>query len=135
MIIKDPLRFTRYREKMNYISEMIEDLPDTSEDKLVKRGIYYSIQTAIESLIDLIAMVVKDLGCEVKDDYSNIELVADRLKLGKEIIEKTQKANGLRNVLVHRYNGVDDKIFRSSLEDVKQLLIDWLDALEEFIKK
>jgi uncharacterized protein YutE (UPF0331/DUF86 family) len=64
----DEIRLKRYRDKINYIVDNIKDLPIKPNNIFEKRGIFYSIQTAIESVIDLVAMLVKDLGIQVKDD-------------------------------------------------------------------
>ena len=55
-------------------------------------------------------MIIKDEGKLVTDDYSNIENVGKILKLKNEEIALLKRANGLRNVLVHEYNGVVDEL-------------------------
>ena len=48
----DELRIKRYRDKIQHIFEYIQDLPLEPKNELEKRGIFYSLQTSIESLID-----------------------------------------------------------------------------------
>ena len=48
--------------------------------------------------------------------------------------EKLNRANGLRKILVHRYNGVDDQIILNSVSEIKKLLFQWLDIIEGVIK-
>jgi len=50
-------------------------------------------------MVDLIAMLVKDLGVQVKDDNINISEIIKIKKLNPELGEKLKKANGLRNSL------------------------------------
>jgi len=61
-------------------------------------------------------MIAKEEGVLVKDDYSNL----DRLKtlLAPDVIENLKRANGLRNVLVHEYNGVDDTLAFERAQEV-----------------
>ncbi len=58
----DELRIKRYRDKINHVVEYIKDLPIVPKNELEKRRIFYSLQTSIEATIDLIAMLIKDLG-------------------------------------------------------------------------
>ncbi len=126
----DEIRFKRYRDKINFIIDNIKDLPIDPKNKFEKRGIFYSLQTAIESIMDLIAMLVKDLGIQVKDDASNISEIVKKKDLELEIGEQLKKANGLRNILVHRYNDIDEQIIMNSVDPVKNLLFKWLDIVE-----
>ncbi|MHA1659019.1 MAG: DUF86 domain-containing protein [Promethearchaeota archaeon] len=113
------LRLKRYRDKINYIIDNIKDLPLKSDNKFIKRGVFYSIQTSIESLIDLVAMLVKDLGIQVKDDETNISELIINKNLNPELGNKLKKANGLRNILVHRYNSVEDQIILDSAKKLR----------------
>ena len=129
----DELRLKRYRDKINFIIDNIKDLPIKPNNVFEKRGIFYSIQTAIESVIDLVAMLVKDLGIQVKDDETNINEIIEKRNLNPELGKKLRKANGLRNILVHRYNNVEDQIILDSVEEIKELLYKWIDIVEEII--
>jgi uncharacterized protein YutE (UPF0331/DUF86 family) len=70
----------------------------------------------LESLGDLSAMMAREEGKLVKDDYTNL----DGLKpfLEPETIKNLKKANGLRNVLVHEYNGIMDELAFESMKEV-----------------
>ncbi|MHA1192386.1 MAG: DUF86 domain-containing protein [Promethearchaeota archaeon] len=129
----DELRIKRYRDKINFIVNYIKDLPFDPKSELEKRGIFYSLQTSIESTMDLIAMLIKDLGIQVKDDSTNISEIVKLRKLNPELGDKLKKANGLRNIIVHRYNEVDEHIILKSVKEVKDLLFHWIDILEEIL--
>ncbi|MBD3254175.1 MAG: DUF86 domain-containing protein [Candidatus Lokiarchaeota archaeon] len=126
----DEIRFKRYKEKINYIINNINDLPFKPKNKFEKRGIFYSLQTSIESIVDLVAMTVKDLGSEVKDDATNIDFLTQQRDINLELAENLKKANGLRNLLVHRYNDIDEKIIMDSVKEIKTLLLDWIEQIE-----
>ena len=126
----DELRIKRYKDKINYIIDNIKDLPTEPKNELEKRGIFYSLQTSIESTIDLTAMLVKDIGIPVKDDASNIDNIIKKRKLDPELGEKLNKANGMRNILANRYNEIDEQIILNSVKDVKDVLLKWLDVIE-----
>lgn len=131
----DELRIKRYKDKINFIVNYIKDLPFDPKSELEKRGIFYSLQTSIESTMDLIAMLIKDLGIQVKDDSTNISEIVKLRKLNLELGDKLKKANGLRNIIVHRYNEVDEHIILKSVKEVKDLLFHWIDILEEILSE
>lgn len=74
-------RLIRYQEKIRFVLSRIEDLSYQPKNNLEKYGIFYSIQSIIDAIIDIIAMIVKDLGYFVQDDYSNIDILIGIKKL------------------------------------------------------
>ncbi|KKK43911.1 hypothetical protein LCGC14_1208940 [marine sediment metagenome] len=131
----DELRIKRYRDKINHVVEYIKDLPIVPKNELEKRGIFYSLQTSIEATIDLIAMLIKDLGIQVKDDNTNITKIVNKRKLEPEFGEKLKKANGMRNIIVHRYNDFEEQIILNSVGEIKDLLSKWLNVVEETLNE
>ena len=131
----DELRSKRYRDKIQHIFNYIQELPLEPKNELEKRGIFYSLQTSIEAMVDLIAMLVKDLGIQVKDDNINISEIVKVRNIDFELGEKLKKANGLRNIIVHRYNEIDEQIILESVGEVKTLLLRWIEIIEECINE
>ena len=131
----DDLRVKRYNDKINYITNSIQLFSTIPKNELEKRGIFYTIQTSIESLIDLIAMIVKDLGIPVNDDEKNISELINRRKIDPELGEDLKKANGMRNILVHRYNKIEEETIFESEKKIKKLLLEWLKIIEEIFNE
>ena len=131
----DELRSKRYRDKIQHIFNYIQELPLEPKNELEKRGIFYSLQTSIEAMVDLIAILGKDLGIQVKDDNINISEIVKVRNLDFELGKKLKKANGLRNIIVHRYNEIDEQIILESVEEVKTLLLRWIEIIEECINE
>lgn len=131
----DELRIKRYRDKINHVVDYIKDLPIEPKNELEKRGIFYSLQTSIEVIVDLIAMLTKDLGIQVKDDNTNISEIVKKRELKSELGEKLKKANGMRNIIVHRYNDFEEQIILNSVEEIKDLLTKWINVVEEIINE
>ncbi|KKN07124.1 hypothetical protein LCGC14_1070330 [marine sediment metagenome] len=129
----DEIRIKRYRDKINHITDYIKDLPLEPKNELEKRGIFYSLQTSIESMVDLVAMLVKDSGIPVKEDYANISEIVKNKNLKPELGEKLKEANSLRNLLVHRYNSFEERIILDSVKEIKALLFKWIDIVEEIL--
>jgi len=127
----DEFRKKRYRDKFNYITDNLKCLTVTPRTELEKKGVLYSVHTIIESVIDLVAMFIKDLGYQVEDDQKNISLLVKKLNLEPELEIELKKANGLRNILVHRYNGVDEEMVLNSVDEVIRITSKWLEIFEK----
>ncbi len=65
-------RIERYRDKMNYVVRNMESVQKDAESELELGGIFYGLHTAIAASMDMVAMLLKDMGDVVRDDYSNI---------------------------------------------------------------
>jgi len=80
-------------------------------------------------------MLLKDLGFRVEDDYSNIEKLVELKVIDEELGEKLKTCNGLRNWLVHRYNRIDTKIVLESVDEVKGILMKFIERVEGILNE
>jgi len=114
-------RIKRYSDKIEYLSQTIENLcvwiDGIDSKEFVERinlqkqyGIYHAFQIGIDGITDLVAMMVKDLRTIPKDVYSNIKIIGNKKIISSNLGAKLREANGLRNRIVHDYNGLDDRI-------------------------
>ncbi|MFB6245519.1 MAG: DUF86 domain-containing protein [Candidatus Nanohaloarchaea archaeon] len=120
-------REERYREKLEKLEELIRDLEewhtgakDLLKDKAMRRAVYKSFQEAAEVVSDLCAMYLSDAGKVLGDDSDNIEKAAGDL-FDSGLRDGMLEVNGLRNRVVHDYNGFDD---RTALESIPSRLGD-----------
>ena len=79
-------------------------------------------------------MLVKDFGFAVEDDYKNLEIIGNKLNLEEKLILALKKANGLRNVLVHEYNGIIDEQAYESIVELLPFLRKFEERVREWIK-
>lgn len=84
--------------------------------------------------MDICAMLTKDLGRRVEDDYSNIEHLYEIGVLDRALADRLKMCNGLRNWLVHRYNRVDKKLVLESVDKVKETLLEFIRRVEDALK-
>ncbi|WP_456370968.1 DUF86 domain-containing protein [Geoglobus sp.] len=117
------MRRKRYLEKLEWIEEEVSftagmDLNGNVE----RRAVLYSILTAVEAAMDIVAMLLKDLGFEVWDDYSNIKKLVDEGVLSEEDADLLRRFNGLRNAIAHHYNHLDLKKVEEAIESMGELL-------------
>ena len=130
----DESRLARYREEMEYVVDALESIREP-RTQLELSGVFYNLITSIEASMDLIAMLLRDLGERVEDDYTNVDKLVELGILSEELGESLKKCNGLRNWLVHRYNRVDQELVMESVEEVKEALYSLLRRLEEILNE
>lgn len=116
-------RRERYEEKLGYAEESLlrlrDWLPDADKDEKSFIASTKAFQEYVEALTDVFAMIIKDEGLIPKDDYSNIEKLLEKGVLSDDESNVCKELNGLRNVVIHKYNSVDKSQF---IENANTLL-------------
>ncbi len=108
-----------------------ERLPETYEDfasldVLVKDGIFKRIEFIIERMFDTLFLICKLKGYVPNDDMDCVRYLEEKGVLSSEISEKLRLMKGFRNILVHRYGNLDERLsfenIRSGLKDIHAFL-------------
>jgi len=89
--------------------------------------------TAIESAMDIGAMLVRHLGEVPVDDRHNIRILIERGLLDEQLGTNLLRCNALRDVLVHKYNGIDDERVLESISEVDSILRAYIRTVGEII--
>lgn len=130
-------RIKRYKEKITVIetrrNNIFSWISETDEKSVL--AVYKAFQEVVESFTDLFAMMLKDMGEIVEDDYSNIEALERTNLLNQKQAAVMKEANGLRNRLVHEYNGLERQTARISMEEINDEMEDILTKVRSWIKK
>jgi len=136
-------RISRYKDKLNIISERKQDIEewvsgydssDFIEDKKTRLAVYKSFQELVEASFDIAAMACKDLKIIPKDDYSNIDLLFEKKFINRSLKNYLSESNGLRNRLVHRYNGLDDSLAFDSIMEHLTSILDFSEVIEKWLR-
>ncbi len=96
--------------------ELINDNFPASFDEfqnlgIVKDGIYKRIEYAIENLIDIFYIINADLELGIpEDDSSMIDNLEAKSIISISVRNLMKNMKGFRNVVVHRYGKIDDKL-------------------------
>jgi len=128
----DNERKDRYLSKMGFIIEKLYTLPDEidSLEELEIDGVLYRVQTSIDATLDIVAMMVRDIGIEVEDDYENIEILKNKKVIDPKLADELKKLNGLRNAIAHKYENLNIELILNNLETVKEQLREFIDSIE-----
>ncbi len=121
-------KLAELEDKQEFILENLGAEREFLRNRILRKAMYKEFQELVEIITDLSAMAVKDEGKVVEDDYSNLEKLSRILGCEEKLIEDLKKANGLRNILIHEYNGIID---RQSYNSIKSIL----PSIDEFRKK
>ena len=131
-VIRSDIIRTKIKEMEESIRLVEEHLPDTFEEfsdlGLIKDGIYKRMEFAIENVFDICAIINTDLelGIPSEDEDIIANLVKNKILSG-EMREKLKAMRGFRNIVVHRYGGIDDMI---TFEILKGNLLDFYAFIE-----
>jgi len=129
-------RKEQYNRKLEFIIDKLSYLPDNVEENIFfVDALFYRLQVSIDAAMDIIAMLCKDLGITVKDDYSNIDELGDLDLFKKELLRNLRRLNGVRNVLMHRYNKIDEQQIISEKENFVKMLKEFARQVEKVINE
>jgi len=135
------VRRKRYSEKLEWVEKEISFMSELAEhamkDEVSKRAILYSLQTAVEAVMDIVAMLVKDVGLEVEDDYTNISKLVDERIIDEEEGATLRRFNGLRNAIAHHYNHLDLSRVEEALnfvDDLYRIAVKLVKTAESFVE-
>ncbi len=134
------VRKTIIRTKLKEIEESIklveENTPESFEEfsrlGLVKDGIYKRLEFSIENIFDICSILNSDLKLGVPSEDEDIfdNLLRENI-IDEKLGEKLRSMKAFRNILVHRYGKIDDKI---AFNILKKHLPDFYDFMEKIEK-
>jgi len=123
--------------KIRKIALLLKYIDDLSKHKTISFENYLKNHYEIERLLELLVETASDLTMHIltiKDDSVPTNYRSSFLRLGeiklipKKLSENLAKFAGMRNILVHGYEKVDDKIIHNS---IKQAIVDFSKFVEE----
>jgi uncharacterized protein YutE (UPF0331/DUF86 family) len=104
-------------------------------DPIWLRGVKYTFVTAIEACVDVAQHICAAEGWGPPADNGDaIRLLAKHGVLPTGLADSVRRAVGFRNVLVHEYVEVDDKVVISRLADLSDLE-NFVRAVAEYVSR
>lgn len=130
-------RKKRYKEKIEFAEKRLMEVEEWINDESEKGKLssYKAFQESAEAIFDFIAMLIKDKGKLVEDDYKNTEKLAELGIIDRKDSEILHEVNGLRNRLVHKYNRLDDATAKESIITLTPFLKEMLTKLNKLAQK
>jgi len=137
------LRETIIRVKITEIVDCVtlvrEHMPESVEDfillGLVKDGIYKRIEFAIEDVFDICAIINTDLELGVPGgDEDILGNLGNKDIISKQMQDKLHSMKGFRNIVVHRYGKIDDRLAFDLLVIHLDDFADFIEEIEKFLQ-
>lgn len=126
----------RYLMKIQTLRENLDSIqdyvPKSESDylrfKLRRLAIERLLQVSIENVLDICFMLIADLHLGLPEDDDHIlDLLMPKLPM----IEKIKAMKRFRNILVHKYGEINDKMV---FINVSENLDDFFDFIDEILK-
>lgn len=103
---------------------------------LVKDGIYKRVEFCIENVFDICAIIDTDLKLGVpSSDEDILEILVRNGIFAEDMAEKLRSMKGFRNVVVHRYGGIDDSLAYGFLSNNLGDFDEFIEKVTEFVDK
>jgi len=124
-------------EMKKYVDELHSMLPEQEEyqqDLIKRRACEKTVEVAIESLIDVSAMIVSAQQFGLPENEENIlDMLIEKKVLSIKLGEKLKDMKGFRNILIHRYGHVDDEIVYHNLSSYMDDFYEFENAVELYL--
>jgi len=133
---------TRYLQKLNELKDRIDFIEarltlkeEFLSNRVLRKAIYKEFQECVEIVFDLVSMIARDEGFFSEDDYTNLERIKEKIGIDEKTTSSLKKAKGLRNVLVHEYDGIIDELAFDSMKNFLPAIKKFHEGVLEWIKK
>ncbi len=119
----------RVMQKIAFIREQLMDIEaltsvkkreEILSDKLLVKGLKYSLQTAIESMIDIaFHLAAKKYNCAPEEARSALQILVKKNVISDEEYKTFSRMIGFRNRMVHLYQNVsDERVYEFSTSEL-----------------
>ncbi|PIU15244.1 hypothetical protein COT20_01870 [bacterium (Candidatus Gribaldobacteria) CG08_land_8_20_14_0_20_39_15] len=132
------------KSKINFIQSELEILSGFKNYSLREIVSDYFKHTVVERIfervigdaLDINQHIISESGkIQVPNDYKETFLALTNLKiLPKKFSEEISKSVGLRNILVHQYRKLNEKLFHKSIKPCLKDYTKYCDYILKFIK-
>ena len=122
-----------YYKEFNQLTETLT-LETYNKNIMVKRSVEREIQLIVEIATDINNMILKKIDRSPSKDYYNSFIdLAENNVVNMDFALKIAPSTGLRNILIHEYEKIDDKIVYNSLKNVKMLYLKYIDIISKYL--
>jgi uncharacterized protein YutE (UPF0331/DUF86 family) len=123
----------------SYYAEL-KSLASISQDEYMANSIYRraverTLQLIVECATDINNMLLKMQGNKGATDYFNSFIdIAEENIIPMEFALKIAPSTGLRNILVHEYEAIDDDIVYYSISTCLECYLEYMDLINRYLK-
>ena len=128
----------KLNDMVRYIEELEAMLPPKEDyllDLVKRRACEKTVEAAIETLVDVAAMIVSSekLGLPA-DEESIFDLLSEKRILSEGLCKNAKRMKGFRNILIHRYAETNNELVYSNLKQHIDDFYDFEKQVKLFLK-
>jgi uncharacterized protein YutE (UPF0331/DUF86 family) len=119
MTVSNQFIFEKITLGKQYLSEAMKIFDSCGDKEILESNLHLHtieryLQLIVDAILDINNHIIKELELEsAKDLKSTFSILADNNILDKDFAGQIGKVVGLRNIVVHQYEKVDNKKFLS----------------------
>lgn len=131
-------------EKISLIEEYfyeMENIIKLDEEEILNditklRAMERDFQLIVDEMLDINLHFIRELDLKSPNDFQNtFGILADNKILPDDFAEKFAPVVGTRNILVHRYEKVDKKLFVSQIKNERKDFLEYLRLINQYLNK
>ena len=131
--------FAKLFEISKYVRELEEILPSEDEyihNLTIRRACEKTIELAIETVIDIISMVVREEKYDFPDDEENlITIVTEKKVISPKLSLKLKEMKRFRNILIHKYGNIDNEQAYEFMENETKDFLEFEKEIKKYLQK
>lgn len=126
-------KITELEESYNQLAEFKNiSLDDYARDWKTQRAVERLLQISIEICSDITSHIISDKKLRVPKGYADsFRVLYENKIISKDLVQKLEKMTKFRNILVHRYDTIENEIVIGVL---KKSIKDFLRFRDEIVK-
>lgn len=130
------LKIDMLKRYLDELKDMLPSIDEYLEDIIKKRACEKTIELAIETTIDICAMIVSSnrLGM-ISDEENLFDILVQKKVISANLNKILKEIKGFRNILIHRYGDVDDKRVYDMLSNNLKDFDIFIKTISDFLKK
>ena len=106
------------------------------QETIIKRSNERITQLLIEICIDISNLLFKELKLGLPEEEENVfEILAKNKVISKSMSNKLKRMKRFRNILIHRYGQIDDRLVYENINKNKKDFIAFKKEILEFVKE
>jgi uncharacterized protein YutE (UPF0331/DUF86 family) len=110
-------------------------LEEYKSNPIYRRAIERTLQLTVECATDINNMLLKTFGRKGASDYFNSFIdIAELNIIPTDFALKIAPSTGLRNILVHEYEYIDDEIVYRSISTCLIYYLEYMDLINQYLK-
>lgn len=123
--------YSYYKELQNFSAISLEEYKRNS---IYRRAIERTMQLIVECATDINNMLLRTNGAKGASDYFNSFIdIAELNVIPVEFALQIAPSTGLRNILVHEYEEIDNTIVYRSIDTCLKNYLKYMDLINEYL--